>query len=78
MLVVLDSPRGSSNGWNTEQRASLERDWLAPLLAVLRSGKIGMLTLTLGGADFLLQSETVRSDLRRFWRLRKPLARYAA
>jgi len=78
VLVVLDGPRGDSDGRNAEQHASLERDWLAPLLAALRSGKIGMLTLTLAGTDFLFQSETVRSDLRRFWRLRKSLARYAA
>jgi hypothetical protein len=78
MLVVLDGPSGDSRGRMHEQRESLERDWLAPLLAALRSGRIGMLTLTLAGADFLLQSETARLDLRRFWRLRKPLARYAA
>ena len=78
VLVVLDAPAGDSGGRMPGQRESLERDWLAPLLAALRSGRIGMLTLTLAGADFLLQSETVRSDLRRFWRLRKPLARYAA
>jgi len=74
VLVVIDRPPG---GRIAEQHVSLERDWLAPLLAALHSGRIGMLTLTLAGTHFLLQSETVRSDLRRFWRLRKPLARYA-
>jgi len=71
LLIAFDVPPG--DGWDT-----LERDWLAPLLAALRSGEIGMLTLTLPGPDFLLESETTRSDLRHFWRPRKPLARYAA
>lgn len=78
MLVVLDGPSSDSSSDVAEQRAMLERDWLAPFLAALRSGSIGMLTLTLAGTNFLIQSETVRSDLRRFWRLRKPLARYSA
>jgi len=78
MLVVFGSPPGDSGGRIAERREALERDWLAPLLVALRSGGIGMLTLTLAAKDSLLQSETVRSDLRRFWRLRKPLASYAA
>jgi hypothetical protein len=36
-----------------------------------------MLTLHLAGENRLLQAETVRSDLRYFWRLRKPLSAYA-
>jgi len=36
-----------------------------------------MLTLHLAGENRLLQVETVRSDLRYFWRLRKPLSAYA-
>lgn len=56
-----------------ELRARLEHEWFAPLLAALRSGRVGMLTLHLAGEDFLLEAEVVRSDLRRFWRLRKPL-----
>jgi hypothetical protein len=37
-----------------------------------------MATLHLSGPDALLEAETVRSDLRYFWRLRKPLAYYYA
>ena len=74
-LVVLDSPR-SAAGHARERRAALERDWFGPLLAALQSGKIGMLTLSLPGADSLLEIETVRSDLRYFWRLKRPLANY--
>jgi hypothetical protein len=81
VLVVLDSLRnadGADDGFHfRERRVALERDWFGPLLAALRSGRIGMLTLHLAGADQLLQVETVRSDLRYFWRLRKPLSAYA-
>jgi hypothetical protein len=73
-LVVLDSPREAQL---RERRAALERDWFGPLLAALRSGRIGMLTLQLCGVDSLLEVETVRSDLRYFWRRRKPLSAYA-
>jgi hypothetical protein len=66
-LIVVDSPPS----------AALERDWFLPLVASLKSGRIGMLTLHLCGADSLLEVETVRSDLRHFWRLRKPLSSYA-
>jgi hypothetical protein len=78
-LVVLDSPRnadGRDDGIR-ERRAALERDWFGPLLAALRSGRIGMLTLHLAGPDRLLRVETVRSDLRYFWRRRKALSAYA-
>jgi hypothetical protein len=66
-LIVVDSPL-----------AALERDWFEPLLAALASGRIGMLTLHLAGPDSLLEVETVRSDLRHFWRTRKPLETYLA
>jgi hypothetical protein len=71
-LVVLDSLQSAAS----ERRAALERDWFAPVLAALQSGRIGMLTLSLPGADALLEIETVRADLRYFWRLKKPLASY--
>jgi len=67
-LIVLDS---ASN-------AALERDWFEPLLAALEHGRIGMLSLVLAAKDSLLEVETVRSDLRYFWRTRKPLESYLA
>jgi hypothetical protein len=73
-LIVLDAPREAQL---LERRTALERDWFGPLLAALKSGRIGMLTLQLCGADSLLEVETVRSDLRYFWRRRKPLSAYA-
>jgi hypothetical protein len=74
VLVVLDAPREAQL---LERRTALEHDWFVPLLAALKSGRIGMLTLQLCGADSLLEVETVRSDLRYFWRRRKPLSAYA-
>src|SRR6266705_2470226 len=73
-LVVLDAPRGEQP---RERRTALERDWFEPFLAALRSGRIGMLTLHLAGENRLLQVETVRSDLRYFWRRRKALSAYS-
>jgi len=57
--------------------AELERRWLAPLLAALRASRIGMVTLHLPGEASLLSVETVRTDLRHFWRLRRPVAESA-
>ena len=79
-LVVLDSMQDETGYADEarllELRAALERDWFAPLLAALESGRIGMITLHLSGADSLLEVEIARSDLRHFWRLRKPLSAY--
>ena len=74
VLAVPDAPREAQL---RARSAALERDWFLPLLAALKSGRIGMLTLHLCGADSLLEVETVRSDLRHFWRLRRPLSAYA-
>src|SRR5947207_134432 len=74
VLVVFDAPREAQLRGRS---AALERDWFLPLIASLKSGRIGMLTLHLCGADSLLEVETVRSDLRYFWRLRRPLSAYA-
>ena len=63
-LVVLDA-----------RDEALERDWFAPLAAALRAGRIGMLSLHVPDAG--LSFETIRGDLRRFWRRPKPLERYA-
>jgi len=46
--------------------AALEKAWFGPLLAALRSGRIGMVTLHLPEAGTAV--ETTRADLRRFWR----------
>ena len=64
-LVVLDARR----------EASLEERWFAPLLAALKSGRIGMVTVHAPEAGIAI--ETTRSDLRRFWRRPRSLAAWA-
>lgn len=56
---------------------ALERDWFGPLLAALRSGRIGMATLYVPDDAQAVSFETVRGDLRRFWRRPKPIMHYA-
>lgn len=53
---------------------ALEVRWLAPLLEALRTQRIGMLTLHAPDATEALSVETVRADLRRFWRRPRALA----
>lgn len=62
-------------GW-VKAVETLERDWFAPLLAALRAGRIGMLTIEAFGAGQVLSAEATGSDLRAFWRRPKPLAAY--
>lgn len=56
-------------------RDELELAWFAPLLAALRSGRIGLLTLQAPQAG--LTVETARMDLRRFWRRPRALPAHA-
>ena len=56
---------------------SLERDWFAPLLAALRADRAGMVTVHVPDAAEQVSFETIRGDLRRFWRRPKPLENYA-
>lgn len=78
-LVVLDALRGPmALGQAAEYRESidsLEKHWFAPLLGALRGGRLGMLSVHVpeAAASF----ETIRGDLRRFWRRRRALGRYA-
>jgi hypothetical protein len=80
-LVVLDVLRAphalEDSPALLERLRALEAGWFAPLLAMLRAERVGMLSIHIpdatGGASF----ETVRSDLRRFWRRPKALERYA-
>lgn len=77
-LVVLDALRlpqalGDTEGYLAAVQ-SLEVRWLAPLLEALRTQRIGMLTLHAPDAAEALSIETVRDDLRRFWRRPRALA----
>ena len=53
---------------------ALEQAWFAPLLAALRGGRIGMLTVHV--PDSGVSFETIRADLRRFWRRPRPLGEH--
>lgn len=78
-LVVLDglrTPRAlSQEAEYAACLATLESRWFAPLLAALRRGRIGMLSLHLPDVGHAF--ETISGDLRRFWRRPRPLASYA-
>ena len=77
-LVVLDTLRGAlalgGPESHAERLAALEACWFAPLLEALRRGHVGMLTVR--APDAGTSHETVRGDLRRFWRRAQPLAAY--
>ncbi len=80
--IVLDALRapaayGDTATWQA-RLATLERDWFTPLLAALRAGRIGMITLHSPGVVRTHAAETTRQDLRYFWRRRRPLDAYAA
>jgi hypothetical protein len=76
-LVVLDAlrlPLALADAAAYARAAEdLEKRWFAPLLGALRAGRIGMVSVHVpdpaAGASF----ETVRGDLRRFWRRARPL-----
>ena len=74
-LVVLDGLRGAQAlgdlaGFARRLQA-LEETWFAPLLAALKAGRVGMLTLHVPEAG--LSFEAARADLRHFWRRPRPL-----
>lgn len=89
VLIVLDGLRtaaayGDALQW-AESLSQLERDWFAPLMAALTAGRIGMITLSCPGttgpegqATRGLEAELIRTDLRRFWRRRKPVSQYVS
>ena len=77
-LVVLDALRvpaalGDVDSCKRNLDA-LERDWFAPVLRALRSGRIGMATVHVPDGPAAASFETVRGDLLRFWRRAKRLA----
>jgi hypothetical protein len=53
----------------------LEEFWFAPLLAALKAGRVGMLSLHAPEAG--LSFEIARGDLRRFWRRARTVASHA-
>ncbi len=77
-LVVLDALRAvlalGGAAEHAERIAALEAAWFAPLLEALRNDRIGMITVH--APDAGQSYETIRGDLRRFWRRARPLAAY--
>jgi hypothetical protein len=77
-LVVLDDLRGVYALGDLDVLArrlqALEENWFAPLLAALKAGRLGMVTIHVpeAAASF----EAVRRDLHRFWRRPRPLTEY--
>jgi hypothetical protein len=57
--------------------ADLEQHWFAPLLAALRAQRVGMVTVHVPDGAEEVSFETIRGDLRRFWRRAKPIEHYA-
>ncbi|MGH8733540.1 MAG: hypothetical protein ACREVB_07645, partial [Burkholderiales bacterium] len=80
-LVVLDALRTPTMLMDVDKYhaalAALEKNWFAPLLAALRAGRVGMITLHVPDGAEAVSFETVRGDLRRFWRRAKPIESYA-
>jgi hypothetical protein len=78
-LLVLDALRAPAAlqdpAVHEERLHHLEAAWFAPLLDALRAGRIGMATVHVPEAG--LSFETVRGDLRRFWRRPRALERLA-
>jgi hypothetical protein len=79
-LFLLDALRAPlALGQNAEYAEcidALEKRWFEPLLAALRAARVGMVTVHVPdslGASF----ETIRGDLRRFWRRPRALEKYA-
>jgi hypothetical protein len=76
-LAVLDALRAPIALGQEVPLEELERQWFEPLLAALRAGRIGMVTLHIPDGASGVSFETIRGDLRRFWRLPKSIQHYA-
>jgi hypothetical protein len=80
-LALLDALRAPAaleqQAQYDESIEALERRWFAPLLAALRAQRIGMVTVRVPDAAPGAGFETVRGDLRRFWRRPRPIGRHA-
>ena len=78
-LVLLDRLRAALPLGGAEAHAAriedLEKHWFSPLLDALRADRIGMVTLHVPEAG--VSWETIRGDLRRFWRRVRPLSAMA-
>jgi hypothetical protein len=75
-LILLDGLRAARALGDLQAHAArlqaIETGWCAPLLAGLRSGRVGMVSVLVPDAG--RATETTRGDLRRFWRRAKAVA----
>src|SRR6185295_12213445 len=73
-LLVLDDLRGMRVLGDAADRARriqlMEEHWFAPLLAALKAGRVGMLTVDV--TEAAASVEAARGELRRFWRRPQP------
>ncbi len=78
VLEALVAPAcyGDLHRWE-ERLQAMEQNWFAPALQALRAGRIGMLSLHAAGKGGSFSVETVRQDLRYFWRRPQSLQTYA-
>jgi len=80
-LIVLDALRAplalSQHAEGCAMLEALERDWFAPLLGALREGRVGMVSVHVPDGGERASFETIRGDLRRFWRRPRSLEHYA-
>ena len=67
---------GDAHAWRTRAQA-LDTEWLGPLIAALRDGRLTQLALVTPGESASWRFEVSRLDLVKFWRGRKSLAQYA-
>ena len=80
-LVVLDALRGpaaygEAGAWH-ERLQAIERAWIAPLVAAVQAGAIGMVSLHVPCEASSLHAELTRQDLRYFWRRARALGDFA-
>jgi len=78
VLAGLPEPSyGDVDAWQ-DALTTLDRRWFSPILGALRSGRLSAVVLHALGAERSVSAALNRGDLLRFWRLRRPLASYAA
>jgi hypothetical protein len=77
VLDQLRAPLALSHAAEYRQRVeALEAAWFTPLLEALKRSRVGMVSVHVPDGAEALSFETIRGDLRRFWRLARALARY--
>jgi hypothetical protein len=78
ILDALRAPLALSDEAALQNRLQLlERHWFSPLLGALREGLIGMVTIHVPERTSGVSFETIRGDLRRFWRRVRPVSSWA-